>query len=183
MFGQGLVKLQERRGEKRAGSWALLQASTRREPATSTARVSSTRVSKQTLHASPLEHLRGGETAIEALTVLSTRALAMEGAWGVTAGCSDAPSPGARLPSIPGTWRQGGEVSGGGESPKRRGGECAISTQNPPCRGNHSSRTVEAPSAPVLEQSEGEEADSGPRKNRSRRSSWQLNIPNMGYFT
>ena len=107
MFGQGLVKLQERRGEKRAGSWALLQASTRREPATSTARVSSTRVSKQTLHASPLEHLRGGETAIEALTVLSTRALAMEGAWGVTAGCSDAPSPGARLPSIPGTWRQG----------------------------------------------------------------------------
>ena len=124
------------------------------------------------------------ETAIEALTVLSTRALAMEGAWGVTAGCSDAPSPGARLPSIPGTWRQGGEVSGGGESPKRRGGECAISTQNPPCRGNHSSRTVEAPSAPVLEQSEGEEAGSGPRKNRSRRrSSWQLNIPNMGYFT
>ena len=122
MFGQGLVKLQERRGEKRAGSWALLQASTRREPATSTARVSSTRVSKQTLHASPLEHLRGGETAIEALTVLSTRALAMEGAWGVTAGCSAAPGPGARLPSIPGTWRQGGEVSGGGEYPKRRGG-------------------------------------------------------------
>ena len=178
-----MVKRVKREGWRRGGKGALLQASTRREPATSTARVSSTRVSKQTLHASPLEHLRGGETAIEALTVLSTRALAMEGAWGVTAGCSAAPGPGARLPSIPGTWRQGGEVSGGGESPKRRGGECAISTQNPPCRGNHSSRTVEAPSAPVLEQSEGEEADSGPRKNRRRGSSWQLNIPNMGYFT
>ena len=174
-----MVKRVKREGWRRGGYGVLLQASTRREPATSTARVSSTRVSKQTLHASPLEHLRGGETAIEALTVLSTRALAMEGAWGVTAGCSDAPSPGARLPSIPGTWRQGGEVSGGGESPKRRGGECAISTQNPPCRGNHSSisRTVEAPSAPVLEQTEGEEADPGTAKNRRRRSSGELTSP------
>ena len=117
-----MVKRVKREGWRRGGYGVLLQASTRREPATSTARVSSTRVSKQTLHASPLEHLRGGETAIEALTVLSTRALAMEGAWGVTAGCSAAPGPGARLPSIPGTWRQGGEVSGGGEYPKRRGG-------------------------------------------------------------
>ena len=113
------MKRVKREGWRRGGYGVLLQASTRREPATSTARVSSTRVSKQTLHASPLEHLRGGETAIEALTVLSTRALAMEGAWGVTAGCSAAPGPGARLPSIPGTWRQGGEVSGGGECPKR----------------------------------------------------------------
>ena len=61
VFGQGLVRLQERRGEKRGEEGVLLQASTRREPATSTARVSSTRVSKQTLHASPLEHLRGGK--------------------------------------------------------------------------------------------------------------------------
>ena len=38
MFGQGFVKVQERRGEKRAGSWALLQGSSRREPTQSTAR-------------------------------------------------------------------------------------------------------------------------------------------------
>ena len=166
MFGQGLVKLQERRGEKRAGSWALLQASTRREPATSTARVSSTRVSKQTLHASPLEHLRGGETAIEALTVLSTRALAMEGAWGVTAGCSAAPGPGARLPSIPGTWRQGGEVSGGGEYPKRRGGGRRHSSRERYGRGKVLGSDPHAGGRAVLEvfgpqETDGDDAISG----------------------
>ena len=39
VFGQGLVKLQERRGEKRGEEGVLLQASTRREPATSAERV------------------------------------------------------------------------------------------------------------------------------------------------
>ena len=48
--------------------------------------------------------------------------LGMEGGMEGWACYRVAPSPRPGVPSTRGTWRQGGEVSGGGECPKRRVG-------------------------------------------------------------